>query len=232
MHKPDPDLKKLDLFFPCLKRINLASFNTVSSRKLIWSLIIVLAFSVTGTGIWLYEIVKLKGWYNLSWLQETLFAPYFLTLIAVMAFLVPFQIYGFADFRKIAFPAIILYVISIVCYEAGKYLCFNTYRSFYEFSNLELIYLLSISLLLFLVIGLSYWLMSNVWMKKNKKANAIFIALFALLTIPLSMISVKVIPGFGSGSDWIDAVKMGYPVFWMIASLGISGLMISKQKSV
>ena len=74
--------------------------------------------------------------------------------------------------------------------------------------------------------------MSNVWMKKNKKANAIFIDLFALLTIPLSMISVKVIPGFGSGSDWIDAVKMGYPVFWMIASLGISGLMISKQKSV
>lgn len=203
----------------------------MAGRNFFISFLLILALSIVGISLWLFEIVQMKGWYSLSWLHETLFAPYFVTILAVLAFLIPFQVYGFMNFRKTLFPALILYVISIVCYEFGKYLCFKFYTSFYEFTMLELISMSSISLLLFLILGLSYWLVSNMWMKMNRKTNSLYIALSTLLTIPLSLLAIRIFPCFGSGTNWIDAVKMGYPVFWMIASLGISGLMISKQKS-
>lgn len=204
----------------------------MAGRNFFISFLLILAFSIVGISLWLFEIVQMKGWYSLSWLHETLFAPYIVTILAVLAFLIPFQVYGFMNFRKTLFPALILYVISIVCYEVGKYLCFKFYTSFYEFTMLELISMSSISLLLFLILGLSYWLVSNVWIKKSRRTNILYIALSTLFTIPLSMLAIRIFPCFGSGTNWIDSVKMGYPVFWMIASLGISGLMISKQKIV
>ena len=68
--------------------------------------------------------------------------------------------------------------------------------------------------------------------KKNKKINVLFITLLLLLIIPLSLLTIQIYTGFGHGTDWIDAVKMGYPIFWTTMFLGLIGLIISSQKNL
>jgi hypothetical protein len=50
------------------------------------------------------------------------------------------------------------------------------------------------------------------------------------MTIPLSLITILLIPGFGHQTGWIDAVKMGYPVFWVTVLLGVAGVWIKERK--
>ncbi len=85
---------------------------------------------------------------------------------------------------------------------------------------------LFLALLGYLLIALIYALLIP-FINKRKRVPAYLLLLLAFLVTPfLSMVSIKIWPGFGTGTDWVDAVKMGYPVFWTTLTLGLTGFLI------
>lgn len=198
----------------------------------IWiSLIIIFVFSILGLGLWLYEIVEIKTWFGLNWLSEPLYSPFLAALFSVFAFMTPFFVNKQLTIKKALVSIIILYTINIICFQIGKQLCFEIYNRFFWFSETTSTTLLIPvkGLFLFIFIGFAYWLTTHKLIKENKKINIFFITTLLLLTIPLSLLTIQINSGFGAGTGWVDAVKMGYPVFWISMLLGFSGLMIIRQ---
>ncbi|MGB4775670.1 MAG: hypothetical protein WBP45_10880 [Daejeonella sp.] len=191
---------------------------------------LIIFLSLAGTGLWLYEILGLKGWYSLNWLEGQLYSPYAATLMAVIAFIIPFIISKQVSAKKIILPVIILYGISILCFEAGKQLCYALYCRFCFWTMKEYILIFSAAFILFVSIGISFWLVTDKLIRRNKKINMLFISMLTLAAVPLSLLTIQLSPGFGSQTDWVDTVKMGYPIFWITLLLGFSGIIIARQK--
>lgn len=202
----------------------------MTTRNFWISTALIIFLSLAGLGLWLYEIFKLKGWYSLNWLDGQLYSPYVATLMAVLAFMTPFIISKQVNAKKIILPAIILYVVSILYFEAGKKLCYALYCRFCFWAMKELIMIFSATFILFAFLSISFWLVTDKLIRRNKKINMLFIGIITFAAIPLSLLSIQLNPGFGSQTGWIDTVKMGYPIFWITLLLGFSGILIARQK--
>ena len=203
----------------------------MTTRKIWTSLIIIFVFSILGLGLWLCEIVEIKTWNSLNWLRGQLYSPFIAILFSVFAFMTPFFVNRQLTSKKTIVSIIIFYTTNIICFEIGKQLCYVMYSRLWWLSGTttDIILMVIIALSLFIFIGFSYWLTTHKFIKKNKKINMLFTTLLILLTIPLSLLTIYINTGFGSGTDWEDAVKMGYPIFWTTMLLGLIGLIIARQ---
>ena len=191
-----------------------------------------LLLSFVTFALWLFEILFSKGWYSLQWLSGTLYSPYLTTFIVVLAFLMPFMVSKQVAGKKLLLSAGILYTVSIFCYEAGKQLCYSLYCRFCFWSLKDIILLFSVALVLFVLIGFVFWFVAHKFIKRSKKINIVYMCLLALAVIPLSLFTIRVNKGMGHGVDWVDTVKMGYPVFWITLLMGVSGILMAKQKPI
>lgn len=203
----------------------------MTTRNLSIAITIILILSTVGMSVWLFEILKIKGWYGLNWLSGQFYSPYIATLIAVFAFMTPFIFNKQTTTKKIILATIILYAVNMLCFEAGKHVCYTMYCSFCFWTSKDSILLFTIATALFAFLGFAYWFVTNKLIKKIKKINMLMITLLALSVIPLSLLTIQVNTGFGTNTDWIDSVKMGYPIFWTTTALGLSGIRIAKQNN-
>ncbi len=205
-------------------------------RKILTSAIIIFFLASVGMALWLYEIAEIKTWCSLNWVREELYSPFFISLIPVLAFMTPFFVNRQLAALSSIISIIILYAANMICFLIGAQLCYEQYdklfllvlssdEHYFIFATLK-----GFSLYLFL--GFTYWLTTHTFLKKNKKINAFFITLLLVLTIPLSLLTIQINTGFGSGTDWVDAVKMGYPIFWTTMLLGLTGIIIARQPNI
>lgn len=177
---------------------------------------------------WLLEILFVKGWYSLSWLNGELYSPYFGLLLAAYTFLLPFKFTGIAT-KKLILPFFLLLIVNAICYEIGKHLCYLMYCRFCFWTTEGIVIIFSLAFLLFPFMGFFYWLIATKLLRKIKKINILYISLFVFGAIVLSNITIYMSTGFGNQTGWVDAVKMGYPVFWMLFALGVSGILVTKK---
>ena len=200
-------------------------------RNIVTSAIVSFILSVAGMALWLFEVIRIKGWHGLNWLHGHLYSPYVAALLAFFAFIVPFIAIKQVASVKMIFPVFLLYIVNIFCFEAGRQVCYALYGRYYFWDTKELVLFLSFAFILYLFLALAYWFVANKLIKKNRKINILLIMLFTMLSIPLSLLAIRINTGFGMGVDWVDAVKMGYPIFWTTMALGLSGIIIASQKS-
>lgn len=198
------------------------------------SLILIVSLALTGFRIWLYEILVVKGWYGLNWLSKgSIYSSYLITLLVVFAFMLPFILYRHIAIRKFFFLTILFYLISVIYYEVAKQatctFLFGRCSASIFHSNKFLGYLFIPSIFILPFFGRVYWSIVNKFIFKNKKSNRHIISTLVFLTIPFSLLTIQIDPGYGSGTDWIDAIKMGYPVFWITIFFGLSGVFIARQ---
>lgn len=199
------------------------------TTKTFWKILLLTCLlATTGTALWLIEIINFKGWYSLNWLNETLYSPYLIILVSVFAFIVPFITTNQLSIKKITRPVILLYLVSLISYQSGKHLCYTLY-AFGDWTD-NLLLLGTMALIPFLLHALVYWYVTHRIIKTSTPSKAVYFVMFNILVVPLSMISILINSGFGSGTDWVDAVKMGYPVFWMTLMLGLMGIIAAWQK--
>lgn len=177
---------------------------------------------------WLLEILFVKGWYSLNWLNGGLYSSYFGLLLAAYTFLLPFKLTGIAT-KKLILPFFLLLIVNAICYEAGKHLCYAVYCRFCFWDIKNIIIIFSLAFLLLPFIGFFYWLIATKLLRKIKKIHILYISLFVFGAIVLSNLTIYISTGFGAQTGWVDVVKMGYPVFWMIFALGVSGILVTKK---
>ena len=202
----------------------------MTSRKKILTFAIIFLLSVLGNALWLFEVVQIKGWHSLSWLSGTLYSPYFILLFVVFAFITPFIIKGGLSVKNTIVWAAILYFVCLICFEAGKQLSYMIYSRFFFLTNGPFQYFILIPLLVFVFFGFTLWFTTHLLINPNRKINMLIISLLCPLAIVLSMVTINVFRGFGSQTDWVDAVKMGYPVFWLTLATGFSGMIMVRQR--
>lgn len=200
--------------------------------KRIIELLLPVLLSLAAWGLWLYEINYVKGWYGLTWLDGSLFSPYYITALVVLSFLLPFILNKIRETRFFISAFVLLYIISWICYVGGKLVCYEMYARFVGSYPGELRALFISSALLFLACGLGYRFVTHKLITPLQKRKAVYLSFSLILVIPLSLLTVYLFPGFGDGKDWIDAVKMGYPVFWVTIILGYSGYLLSEPKVI
>jgi hypothetical protein len=182
-------------------------------------------FSLTAIALWLGEILFIKGWHGLSWLHGSLYSPYLSTLFVVAAFLTPFVADNSLTKKNAGIAFCLLYLISIIFYWLGRIVACFPYM--YLFWTTAQYYLMNfLGLLLFPLFAICYWFITQKFIRKTKKIHILYLTLFSLAVLPLSMMSIWICPGFGAGDGEIDAVKMGYPVFWMAMMVGLAGLLM------
>ncbi|MBA3681718.1 MAG: hypothetical protein H0W73_11225 [Bacteroidetes bacterium] len=203
----------------------------MNKQKIKRSILFIFILSLLGWACWIYEICVVHEWHGLTWLSKTLYSPYIGLLFAALSFLIPFLFSGSA-LKKIVLPMLLLYLVNLFCYLAGKEICLLMYCRFCPWSTAYIITFLSVAFLLFPLMGFSYWLITAKFIRKNKKINILYISLLIFTAIVLSNLTIYINPGFGSQTGWVDVVKMGYPVFWTLFVLGFCGIIISKQKTI
>ena len=188
------------------------------------SIAIIIMAAIFNISFWLFEIVVIKKWASLNWLKPPLYAPYVIALLTTIAYLTPIQLHYRASRFNWLKSVGGLYFFSLAAFYAGKQLCYALYSRYWIITKIDLaIGCIAIGLLFTGLAVACYF--SSRQLKRSISYKPIFAnATLFFCVIPLSLLSVKLIPGYGAGSGWIDAVKMGYPAFWITILLGVAAL--------
>lgn len=201
----------------------------MTTPKTLTAMFVITLLSLLGVGLWLYEMMEIQSWYSLAWLYNQLYSPVVVISITVASFLTGIIISkNFAGTKRLGIGFILLYLVSGLSYWVGKNFCYFIYR-FMAPPGILLSTIVFFVIAVFLFLGFMYWLILHQTVRANKKQNILLIAFLSFLCVPLSLLTVYFFKGLGSGSEWIDAVKMGYPIFWITLLLGIAGIVIAQQ---
>ena len=190
-------------------------------------LLLIAILAIASSGIWLFEITVVKGWHSLNWLSGTLFAPFICTFLAAIVYLSPFYLNKFT-LKNILVSLVILYAVNLLCFFIGREICFLLYCRYCIWSASGLVILLLVALLVTFFLGFAYWYVTNKFLRKLSKKYVFFISLGVITSVPFSILTIHIYSGFGSQTGWVDAVKMGYPIFWCVLLLGLLGIKIAK----
>lgn len=201
----------------------------MSLGKIALSLFIVVILSLLGNAFWLFEMNTILDWHSMGWLYVHLKTPYIITLLTVLAFVIPIHIAkpGITPLKSVT-AVVALYISSSFIYYMGKSVCYSVYSVLAPLSFV-IGFIILATLVIFSLLGFIYWFTTNRLLLPNKKKNILLLAVISLLAIPAAWATVYILPGFGYGNDWVDAVKMGYPVFWITLLLGIGSIIISRK---
>lgn len=201
----------------------------MTTKQTLISFLTITFLSLLGTGLWLYEIVQIQTWHSLAWLYNQLYSPFIVTLLTVTSFLTAFIVTKtFTSIKKLIIALTLLYLVSGICYWTGKTLCYFIYH-FWAPLGYILVTTAFFAVAILGTLGFLYWLILQELIRTSKKANILLISFLAFLSLPLSLLTIQLFEGFGSGNHWEDAVKMGYPIFWITMLLGGAGIIIARQ---
>ncbi len=173
--------------------------------------------SLFSQALWLSEILILKSWEGVGWLNGELFSPILIAFIVSYLFLNNF--YENNRGRYFYMKLFSLSIVNYFIYYLIKSFGLSIFRPalsfgmFISYSQLKNIAMISFLVLTFFT-GLIYSFFVPLIGRNLRIIVLIHIISSFLLTILLSMVSITVLPGFGKDSEWIDSIKMGYPIFW------------------
>ena len=195
------------------------------------ALLIIVLLSISGMAIWLYEMKVILPWHSLTWLWHPLYSPYVISLLPALAFLTPFFLTPSLSLQKIIFSVASLYAVNMICYFFGEDISRDSYVWFVGPVFLYFLYLFGFKgFLIFLLLGFIYWMVVKKIIGRNIRKKHLFLITFlSAVVLPLSLITVYFFEGYGCCTGWVDAVKMGYPIFWITFLLGICGIIIERN---
>lgn len=188
------------------------------------SIAIISMAAIFNISFWLFEIVVIKKWASLNWLKPPLYAPYAIALLTTIAYLAPIQLHYRAS-RFNWFTAVGgLYFFSLAEFYAGKQLCYALYSRYWIITKIDFAIGCTAIGLLFAGLAAACFFSSRQLSHEISYKPIFTNAILFICVIPLSLLSIKLIPGYGTSSGWIDAVKMGYPAFWITILLGVAAM--------
>lgn len=188
------------------------------------SLFIIFPLATASLAIWLFEITKIIGWEGLQWLETELFSPYIICCLAAASFMTPMLL----KYRKIDGKIILTFLtfslINLIAFFLAEVFFKGIYSRADLVGNKYAFYFLGV--MVFFGFSLGYYLVTHYLIVNMPKLFAIVFATSEVLMFLLAIITVYFIRGFGSHYALIDAIKMGYPQFWVCILLGLSGVFI------
>ena len=189
------------------------------------ALIGILLLAVLAEAIWLYEIVVKISWTGLTWLKRDLFSPYVICACAATAYIVPFIVkYRLVD-GKVVLTWLSFICLNIAMFYFGETVLKKIFSPLIAFLSLrENIKIRLFGLFAVAAFAFGYYQITDKLILKVRKQQVVLFILSVVLMFVLGNITVFLLRGFGHGDSLVDAVKMGYPQFWICILLGLSGI--------
>ncbi len=187
------------------------------------TLLLIMLLAVLSNALWLLEVLFVSGWEGIAWLSLRLhYGALAAALCAVFAYLLPFRTLRNAAWANLGIAALEIYPAALIAFFLAKTLLFSLYTRFYGYLNSNLLLLLLG--LVVLLISFSIHFVTKGQLHRVRWGHGFFVAAGIVTVVPLSMLSVQMLPGFGTGITFVDAVKMGYPFFWIVVMMGLLGI--------
>ncbi len=121
----------------------------------------------------------------------------------------------------------VLWFVFFVDFYIGKVVLAIAYKSAFIFSTpYEVLLLVGGALLI--TTALLYFA-TIILVVAIQKKQIIYSMLGVIATILLSTGTVDFFPGYGNSTTFIDAIKMGYPFFWIVIIMGQIGFLTEKK---
>jgi len=172
------------------------------------------AFSVL---LWLSEIIHIVGWLGIEWIIKDLKSVYIITLLAVLSYVLPILILSKVKSRNIVKSVVLLYLFSLLGYFATKEIFRQLFDKIGYDTHVLYVWLLILDVTLIAAI---FYYVKQYFLLKSERFHLMTIVAVFISIIPASLITIEWIKGFAPTESFLDAVKMGYPVFWLNVLLG------------
>lgn len=193
-------------------------FGVSFDRRDVFALGLPVFFAFCSWLIWLAEIVYGIGWMSLAWLRAELASVYVVAALAVGSYLSPIVIYS----RQTPWPTYlfcftVLYISSLAGFFLSKNVFFALYSRIAVSEHIWQVWML------FFISGLVsavFFYVKQIYLFKSHGLHVFTLMFVFLSVIPASLITIDWFPGLGKSSFFVDAVKMGYPAFWVNILLG------------
>jgi hypothetical protein len=200
----------------------------MTRRQILFSVGSFLLCAWASIGLWLYEITQIIGWVSLAWLRQPLYSVFPIIGFATFSFLLPvFWAARPGGWRAFACAASV-YAASLAGFYAGKEVVVSLYSAWFVSADYY-VEVYGHGLFVHFLFTAVLYACVRVFVGKIPWRYGLWIFLLFLCTLPLSLLTVYLLPGFGHQIGLVDAVKMGYPAFWTNITLGLAGLLTAKS---
>lgn len=191
------------------------------------------ALGLFAWGAWLWEVVAVKGWASLAWLDGFPRAAWLGIACAAAAVALPFRVLARArPARLLAFAALAA-PLAFASFELGRGALYGLYGrgqvlvamldpGLWERQRAALLAAL-IGAAALTAVGFTLalrWLAAPVgW-----KLAALYLLALALV-LPASLLTIGLFPALGGQTDLVHAIKMGYAAGWTPVLLGAASIL-------
>jgi hypothetical protein len=179
---------------------------------------LLLAAAFASWGLWLGEVVWLKGWAGIAWLSGFNWSAIPIAAIVAVAcsYAVSFNAPGRGRRNFVALAFALALVAFIFARAAGVEVLSSWGPNPLGLLAIGVIVLMGIAVAAGFTAAASRWLAQLHWW------TAALVLLALLLVIPLSFATIKVFPALNGSVDQVHAIKMGYPPFWVALLLPLA----------
>lgn len=199
----------------------------MKQKDLIW-LIIPILLGTLSIAIWLYEINSIVGWNSLDWLSQELYSVYIITFLAVASYLLPSAKISNVSTTKVLACGITMYLAAIGAFVLARGVFYDLYSRVPESINASTWSIWKLFGIVSLV-AVVFFLLKQWFLDATDRFHILTLVVALIAVVPMSLISVEYVPGFGVDDHFVDAVKMGYPVFWTNVLLGVTSFLMSRK---
>lgn len=180
--------------------------------------------------LWLSEILLIKGWSGTTWAFTYVNSAFFIIAVIVLAYIYVCSTITTIALKKKIIAFFILYAVSFLTFEVARNYLYMFFALGFGNGNFGLINFIIGVLLPVIIFTLGYYFTTRGFLIKLSKRNLFYFPLCVFLTYIMSVLTIKLVPGFGYGTDLPDAVKMGYPLLWLNIGMGAIIMLHKKQK--
>ncbi len=198
----------------------------MTKQEIKQALIGIFLLAVLAEALWLYEIVVRVGWVGIEWLKQELYSVLGISICAATTYVLPFIVKYKLINGKVILTWLTFICLNIAVFYFGETVLRKLFSpliallSFGESLKIRLFGLFAVGIFAF-----GYYQITDKLILKVRKQQVILFLLAVVLMFVLGNMTVFVIRGFGQGSSLVDAVKMGYPQFWICILLGLSSIL-------
>lgn len=180
--------------------------------------------------LWWQELHHVIGWQGSGWVRKPLFSVYIIIFLIVAVFLLPMVVELKMPIPWVIFYVVLLYLTSCWAFFQAKEILHRLYAHGLHTGNQHLV-AVSIWELMGVVIAFAivFFIPMRHFHRTTDGMHVITIIVAVISVIPASIISIEHLPLWDCKINFMDAVKIGYPIFWLTVFLGLLSEAAAKE---
>jgi len=191
--------------------------------------LVIVGLGLLAVALWLTEVLWIKGWQGLRWLEGYPWAAVPVCLLVALGALIAIRGETVRPVRRPASFVVAVGITSWTSFEIARVSLIALHTPNWLFLDPGLhalalrISVLSPLMRLALALALAsvgVYVSVRFFLRPMSRWTILYLAAALLLVIPASLLTIRVVPAINGTTDYLHAVKMGYPTFWTVVLVG------------